>query len=98
MKTYTMCGSMKFAEEMKKIAKQLEIENGYKILQCVYVDDINKLTKEDVKKLQEEHYRKIDISDGIYVVNVNGYIGESVRKEIEYARQAKKEILYYYDV
>lgn len=98
MKTYTMCGSMKFAEEMKKIAKSLEIENGYKILQCVYVDDINKLTKEEVKKLQEEHYRKIDISDGIYVVNINGYIGESVRKEIEYAKQANKEILYYYDI
>lgn len=98
MKTYTMCGSMKFAEEMKKIAKSLEIENGYKILQCVYVDDINKLTKEEVKKLQEEHYRKIDISDGIYVVNINGYIGESVRKEIEYAGKANKEILYYYNI
>ena len=53
-----------------------------------------KLTKEDIKKLQEEHYRKIDISDGIYVVNINGYIGESVGKEIECARKAKKEILY----
>ena len=98
MKTYTICGSMKFAEKMKKIAKQLETENGYKILQCIYVDDINKLTNEDINKLQEEHYRKIDISDGIYVVNVNGYIGESVRKEIEYAKQANKEILYYYDI
>lgn len=98
MKTYTICGSMKFAEKMKKVAKKLETENGYKILQCVYVDDINKLTNEDIKKLQEEHYRKIDISDGIYVVNVNGYIGESVRKEIEYAKQANKEILYYYDI
>ena len=38
MKTYTICGSMKFAEKMKKVAKQLETENGYKILQCVYVD------------------------------------------------------------
>lgn len=98
MKTYTICGSMKFAEKTKKVAKKLETENGYKILQCVYVDDINKLTNEDIKKLQEEHYRKIDISDGIYVVNVNGYIGESVRKEIEYAKQANKEILYYYDI
>ena len=42
MKTYTICGSTKFAEEMKKIVKQLEIENGHKILQCDYVDDINK--------------------------------------------------------
>lgn len=80
MKTYTMCGSMRFAEEMKKIAKQLG-EKGYKIFQCVDVDDISNLTIEDIKKLQEEHYKKIDISDGIYVVNINGYIGESVKKK-----------------
>lgn len=94
MKTYTMCGSMRFAEEMKKIAKQLG-EKGYKIFQCVYVDDISNLTTEDIKKLQEEHYKKIDISDGIYVVNINGYIGESVKKEVEYAKSYNKEIIYY---
>ena len=50
MKTYTICGSTKFDKEMKKVVKQLEIENRHKILQCVYVDDINKLTNEDIKK------------------------------------------------
>lgn len=30
MKTYTICGSMKFAEDMKKIAYDLEISKGYK--------------------------------------------------------------------
>ena len=95
MKTYTMCGSMRFSEEMKKIAAQLENEKGYNIHQCVYVDDINKLTKEDVKRFQDEHYKKIDNSDGIFVVNINGYIGESVKKEIEYAKNNNKEILYY---
>lgn len=58
MKTYTICGSMKFAEEMKKVAKQLEIENGHKILQCVYVDDINKLTNEDIKNFKKNIIEK----------------------------------------
>lgn len=31
VKTYTICGSMKFAEDMKKIAYDLEISKGYKI-------------------------------------------------------------------
>ena len=38
-----------------------------------------------------------DISDAIYVVNVNGYIGESTKKEIEYACKLGKEILYLED-
>ena len=38
---------------------------------------------------------KIDISDGIYVMDIDGYIGESVRKEIEYAQNHNKEIIYH---
>ena len=37
--------------------------------------------------LEKAHYRKIDISDGIYVVNIGGYIGESVKAEIQYAKE-----------
>lgn len=96
MITYTICGSMKFAEEMKKIAYQLEIEQGYNILQCVYVEDITKLSEDNIKRLEQAHYKKIDISDGIYVVNPNGYIGESVKKEIEYAKKHNKKVLYHY--
>ena len=36
MKTYTICGSMKFAEDMKKIAYDLEISKGYNILPVSY--------------------------------------------------------------
>ena len=35
--------------------------------------------------LDELHFRKIDLSDGIYVVNVGGYVGSSTRREIAYA-------------
>lgn len=41
------------------------------------------------------HYRKIDLSDGIYVVNIDGHIGNSVRKEIEYAKKHNKEVIYH---
>lgn len=39
--------------------------------------------------------KKIDLSDGIYVINIDGYIGESVKKEIEYAKMHEKEVLYH---
>lgn len=38
------------------------------------------------------HFRKIDLSDGIYVVNPAGYIGSSTRREISYARKYGKTV------
>ena len=35
--------------------------------------------------LDDMHKRKIDMADEIFVINVDGYIGESTRSEIEYA-------------
>ncbi len=93
MKTYTICGSMRFAKEMTQIAYQLEAQKGYNILQCVYCDC--KPSDEEMHRLEAAHYRKIDLSDGIYVVNIGGYIGESVRKEIDYAEKSGKEVIYH---
>ena len=95
MKTYTLCGSMRFEKEMQEIAYTLETEYGYNILQCVYCKSGEVLTSEALHKLTEAHYRKIDLSDGIYVVNVGGYIGESVQKEIAYAETHGKEVIYH---
>ena len=66
MKTYTICGSMRFAEDMKKIAYDLEISKGYNILQCVYCEDNIVPNENELLKLADAHYRKIDLSDGIY--------------------------------
>lgn len=44
--------------------------------------------------LGELHIIKIDLSDAIFVANVDGYIGESVKKEIEYAKEKGKEVIY----
>ena len=59
----------------------------------------NSIKKEDIdektkKMLDEMHKQKIDMSDEIYVVNVDGYIGESTKLEIEYAKRKDKKISY----
>lgn len=41
------------------------------------------------------HLDKISVSDGIYVIDPGGYIGESTKKEIEFARKLGKSIRYY---
>jgi len=97
MKTYTICGSMRFAKEMKEIAYYLETEKGYNILQCIYIEKNATLKQEELIRLEEAHYKKIDLSDGIYVINIDNYIGESVKKEIEYAKKHNKEIVYHFN-
>jgi len=44
--------------------------------------------------LDELHFRKIDMSDEIYVINYEGYIGESTRNEINYALSKNKPVIY----
>lgn len=93
MKTYTICGSMRFEKEMQEIAFQLETQTGFNIIQCTYA--ARKVSEEEKKMIAAAHYRKIDISDGIYVVNIDGYVGESVLAEMEYAQQQGKAIIYH---
>lgn len=95
MKAVTICGSMRFTNEMKSIAYYLETQQKFNVLQCVYLPDNVVPTDEDIKVLEVAHYRKIDLSDGIYVVNIDGHIGNSVRKEIEYAKKHNKEVIYH---
>ena len=51
--------------------------------------------KPGVKEMLDDmHLRKIDMADEIFVINVGGYIGESTRSEIEYAKRNGKEVRY----
>ncbi len=95
MKTYTICGSMRFAKEMQEIALILEIEYGFNILQCTYNPENVNIDDDQKARLINAHLQKISLSDDIYVVDINGYIGQSVQKEISYAHTFNKEIIYH---
>lgn len=94
IKVITICGSMRFSKEIMKIATELETSNGYCVIQPVYNSDDKALNDYELKNVIKSHYKKIDISDAIYVVNKGGYIGKSVAEEIEYAKSLNKEIMY----
>ena len=53
------------------------------------------MDKESVENLAKAHYKKIDLSDAVYIVNIGGYIGESGLKESHYAQKHKKEIIFH---
>ena len=65
MKIVTLCGSLKFENEMMIIAEKMALE-GYCILTPVYpVLENVKRTEEQLMKFKEEHFKRIELSDAI---------------------------------
>lgn len=100
MKIITVCGSMKFIEQMLEITEQLELKGNCMLVPIYNPNKPNKadFTKEEGLMLDKMHKERIKLSDAILVVNVDGYIGNSTNKEIEYAKSLGKEIMYYTDL
>ena len=98
MKIITLCGSLKFQKEMMINAEKLALE-GNCILTPIYpvIENIE-ITEEQIAMLKEAHFKRIEVSDAIFVLNVNNYIGNSTNLEIEYAKRLGKEIIYYTDL
>ena len=98
MKIITLCGSLKFKKEMMEIAEKMALD-GNCVLTPVYpVLENYKRTDRQLELLKEAHFKKIELSDYILVVNINNYIGNSTNLEIEYAKKLGKEIIYYIDL
>lgn len=97
-KVITLCGSTKFKDEFIKAQKQLTLEGNIIISVGMFGhadgEFGNVITPETKVMLDDIHKRKIDMSDEIYVINKNGYIGESTKGEIEYAIKTGKRINY----
>lgn len=91
-----MCGSTKFKKEFREVEAMLTLQ-GQIVISLGFFEQSDGiiLTNEQEKMFEEMHYRKIDLSDEIYVIDVQGYIGNSTRKEIEYAKDKGKVIRYY---
>lgn len=47
--------------------------------------------------LDEIHFRKIDLSDEILVLNVDGYVGQSTQREIAYAMATGKKVRFLHE-
>ena len=69
---------------------------GYVVLSlcCFGHRDNDPRIMESKVMLDEIYLQKIDLSDQILVIDKGGYIGESTRKEIAYAIEQGKGVLY----
>lgn len=99
----TLCGSTKFKDEFLRVQKDLTLKGNIVISVGLFGHsgddevwenmDEGTLTKTK-QMLDDMHKRKIDMADEIFVINVGGYIGESTRSEIEYAKSTNKKVNY----
>ena len=95
-KVITLCGSTRFRDAFMEAQKRLTLEGNIVISVGLFGhagDD--EVWKPGTKEMLDDmHKRKIDMADEIYVINVGGYIGESTRSEIDYARRTGKTVRY----
>ena len=95
-KVITLCGSTKFKEQYLEAQKRLTLDGNIVISVGLFghSGDDEVWTEGTKAMLDDMHLRKIDMADEIFVINVGGYVGESTRREIEYARQNGKAVRY----
>lgn len=91
----TLCGSGKFKSIFKDVEIKLSLEGNLVFSPFIFnFPDTSILTPEIHEILDKVHREKINISDIIYIINKDGYIGNDTNEEIEYARSIGKKIMY----
>ena len=105
-KIICICGSTRFADLHAIMKWELEKAGNVICLMINYLPiwyvkregwkEPNHLAEQSGLKdvLDELHLRKIDLADEILVINKDGYIGESTRREIDYAESKGKPVCY----
>lgn len=107
----TLCGSSRFCGQMAimmwEFEKQGAIAMGLHLLPNGYCEKKGYIPDENghihhigeqegVENIMDAlHFKKIEMSDLVYVMNIDGYIGESTAREIAYANHLGKKVSYH---
>jgi len=101
-KVVCLCGSSRFYKEYQQAEYEETMRGNIYLSIGFYPHSQDQAHGESVGctpdqkvALDDLHKRKIDLSDEVFVLNVGGYIGDSTRAEIEYAKTTGKPIRYY---
>ena len=97
-----LCGSTRFFEQFMEQNYRLTMA-GNIVLSVGFFshrpetyssEEVHAATPEEKIALDELHKRKIDLAHEIFVINVDGYVGESTTSEILYAERYGKKITF----
>jgi hypothetical protein len=88
-----LCGSTRFGQAFRDANLQETLDGKIVLtIGCDMRSDAELFADKSPQELQEIkhrldilHLRKIDMADEVLILNVSGYIGESTRRELDYA-------------
>lgn len=94
-----LCGSTRFADEFNRQRRELTVRGEIVLSIEIVTTQARELDPQHADpalkaRLDDLHKRKIDLADYVLVLNVGGYVGESTRSEISYARALGKPVRY----
>ena len=92
----TLCGSTRFKEEFMEAQKRLTLEGNIVVSVGLFGHSGDEeVWKPGIKDMLDRmHLSKIDMANEVFVINVDGYIGESTKREIGYALAHGKTVKY----
>ena len=90
-----LCGSLRFVREFADERTRLTLELA--IVLAPEATEATGLEPSLVRALGDLHLRRIDLADEVRIVNPNGYLGETTRREIAYATTLGKRITYLHE-
>lgn len=102
-KVVTLCGSTRFRDEFYQVQKRLTLKRCIVISVGLFGhagdeevwEGMDEGTLTATKEMLDDmHKRKIDMADEVFVIDVDGYVGESTRSEIAYAEAHGKPVRY----
>ena len=84
-KVITLCGSIKYKDIFLKVQENLTLKGNIVFMPNFFTNIKKEEIRLDTKKMLDEmHKQKIDMSDEIYVINLNGYIGERCFENLKF--------------
>jgi hypothetical protein len=95
MKVITLCGSTRFKKAFMEWNARLTLQGNVVFSVAMWSHGARIEPMPEQKQLLDTiHLEKIRRSDMIFVLDVGRYIGESTRKEIEFATREGKGVYY----
>ena len=89
-----LCGSTRFRTQFTDENRRLTLA-GKIVLSVGFFRGDHEIGDEEKSRLDELHLRKIDLADEVRVINAGKYVGDSTRREIEYALNRGKLVTWF---
>ena len=89
-----LCGSTRFRDLFYEVDRELTMHGCIVEMPGVFAHCGDPISDDEKTRLDELHKTKISDCDIVFVINKEGYIGDSTKNEIEWAMSLGKPIIY----